>query len=84
MKFRFVFWKVLTCKRIVDRRFRGACCLLHHQIVLLTLINPGKQTPSGKTNSALSGLRNPTNFMGHEGSLPHSQKPAIGPYTELD
>jgi hypothetical protein len=30
MKFRIVFWDVLPCKIIVDRRFRGACCL-HHQ-----------------------------------------------------
>jgi hypothetical protein len=30
MKFRIVFWDVLPCKMIVDRRFRGAYCL-HHQ-----------------------------------------------------
>jgi hypothetical protein len=30
MKFRTVFWDVLPCKIIVDRRFRGTCCL-HHQ-----------------------------------------------------
>jgi hypothetical protein len=30
MKFRFVFWDVLPCKIIVDRRFRGTC-YLHHQ-----------------------------------------------------
>jgi hypothetical protein len=30
MKFRFVFWDVLPCKIIVDRRFRGTC-RLHHQ-----------------------------------------------------
>jgi hypothetical protein len=28
--FRFVFWDVLPCKIIVDRRFRGTYCL-HHQ-----------------------------------------------------
>jgi hypothetical protein len=28
--FRAVFWVVLPCKMIVDRRFRGTCCL-HHQ-----------------------------------------------------
>jgi hypothetical protein len=27
MKFRIVFWDVLPCKIIVDRRFRGTCCL---------------------------------------------------------
>jgi hypothetical protein len=30
MLFRAVFWVVLPCKMIVDRRFRGAYCL-HHQ-----------------------------------------------------
>jgi hypothetical protein len=30
MKFRFVFWDVLPCKIIVDRRFRDTCCL-HNQ-----------------------------------------------------
>jgi len=28
--FRIVFWDVLACKMIVDRRFRGAYCL-HNQ-----------------------------------------------------
>jgi hypothetical protein len=28
--FRDVFWDILPCKMIVDRRFRGAYCL-HHQ-----------------------------------------------------
>jgi hypothetical protein len=28
--FRIVFWDVLPCKMIVDRRFRGAYCV-HHQ-----------------------------------------------------
>jgi hypothetical protein len=28
--FRVVFWDILSCKIIVDRRFRGAYCL-HHQ-----------------------------------------------------
>jgi hypothetical protein len=27
--FRIVFWDVLQCKIIVDRRFRGTCCLYH-------------------------------------------------------
>jgi hypothetical protein len=30
MMFRVVFWDILPCKIIVDRRFRGAYCL-HHQ-----------------------------------------------------
>jgi hypothetical protein len=31
MMFRAVFWVVLPCKMIVDRRFRGAYCL-HHRL----------------------------------------------------
>jgi hypothetical protein len=31
MMFRVVFWDVLPCKMIVDRRFRGAYCL--HQYI---------------------------------------------------
>jgi hypothetical protein len=30
MMFRAVFWDILPCKMVVDRRFRGAYCL-HHQ-----------------------------------------------------
>jgi hypothetical protein len=30
MMFRVVFWDILPCKMIADRRFRGAYCL-HHQ-----------------------------------------------------
>jgi hypothetical protein len=30
MKFRIIFWDVLPCKIIVDRRFRGTCCHHHH------------------------------------------------------
>jgi hypothetical protein len=30
MKFRIVFWDILLCKIIVDRRLKGTCCL-HHQ-----------------------------------------------------
>jgi hypothetical protein len=29
MTFRVVFWDILPCKMIVDRRFRGAYCLHH-------------------------------------------------------
>jgi hypothetical protein len=30
MMFRIVFWDILPCKMILDRRFRGTYCL-HHQ-----------------------------------------------------
>jgi hypothetical protein len=41
-KFRFVFCDVLPCKLIVDRRFRGTCCL-HHRGWFYTAIHPRKQ-----------------------------------------
>jgi hypothetical protein len=30
MMFRIVFWDILPCKMIVDRRFRAVYCLHHH------------------------------------------------------
>jgi hypothetical protein len=38
MKFRIVFWDILPCKIIVDRRFRGTCCLHHQGWKLLELL----------------------------------------------
>jgi len=35
MKFRIVFWDVLPRKIIVDRRFRGTCCLHHHSSLMM-------------------------------------------------
>jgi hypothetical protein len=35
MMFRVVFWDILPCKMIVDRRFRGAYCLDHQGWVSL-------------------------------------------------
>jgi hypothetical protein len=43
MMFRIVFWDVLPCKIIVDRRFRGAYCL-HHQVSSLPLAESTKVT----------------------------------------
>jgi hypothetical protein len=42
-KFRIVFWDVLPCKIIVDRRFRGTCCL-HHQVLWWSLIMEAART----------------------------------------
>jgi hypothetical protein len=33
--FRIVFWDVLPCKIVVDRRFRGAYCLHHQASIIL-------------------------------------------------
>jgi hypothetical protein len=37
--FRIVFWDVLPCKIIVDRRFRGAYCLHHQGSSQKTILN---------------------------------------------
>jgi hypothetical protein len=34
MMFRAVFWVILPCKMIVDRRFRGAYCLHHSSLIM--------------------------------------------------
>jgi hypothetical protein len=39
--FRVVFWYILPCKMIVDRRFRGAYCL--HQQGFYTAVYPRRQ-----------------------------------------
>jgi hypothetical protein len=43
MMFRIVFWDVLLCKLIVDRRFRVAYCL-HHQGWLIIIPDDGGST----------------------------------------
>jgi hypothetical protein len=37
MKFRIVFWDVLPCKIIVDRRFRVTCCLNHQGSLIVPI-----------------------------------------------
>jgi hypothetical protein len=34
LKLRFVFWDVLPCKIIADRRFRGKCCLYYQALMM--------------------------------------------------
>jgi hypothetical protein len=61
LMFRAVFWVVLPCKMIVDRRFRGTCCL-HHQgwISRANQTKPKKLTKGGvlrwRTTSSLARL----------------------------
>jgi hypothetical protein len=43
MKFGIVFWDVLPCKIIVDRRFRGTCCLYHQGWVSHGWVHPRRQ-----------------------------------------
>jgi hypothetical protein len=42
VEFRIVFWDVLQCKIIVNRRFRGMCCL-HHQGWFYKAVHPRRQ-----------------------------------------
>jgi hypothetical protein len=34
LSFRVVFWDILPCKIIVDRRFRGTYCLHHSSLMM--------------------------------------------------
>jgi hypothetical protein len=34
-KIRIVFWDVLSCKIIVDRRFKGTCCLHDQGMIMI-------------------------------------------------
>jgi hypothetical protein len=36
--FRTVFWDILPCKMIVDRRFRGTYCLHHHSSLMMEAV----------------------------------------------
>jgi hypothetical protein len=38
MLFRVVFWDILPCKMIVDRRFRGAYCLPSYLNIILAAV----------------------------------------------
>jgi hypothetical protein len=38
MKFRTVFWVILPCKIIVERRFRGTYCLHHHSSLMMEAV----------------------------------------------
>jgi hypothetical protein len=51
--FRVVFWDILPCKMIVDRRFRGAYCL-HH---LITIILHGSTSQKTTLNIILAAVR---------------------------
>jgi hypothetical protein len=59
LKFRIVFWDVLPCKIIVDRRFRGTCCL-HHQgsnLMMETIILQGSTSQNTILNFILAAVR---------------------------
>jgi hypothetical protein len=43
MKFRIFLWNVPLCKIIIDRRFRGTCCL-HHQGSISSLMMEAART----------------------------------------
>jgi hypothetical protein len=52
MKFRYVFWDVLPCKIIVDRLFRGMCCLhLQGDESIITLMMEAACTSETSVNN---------------------------------
>jgi hypothetical protein len=80
--FRVVFWVILPCKMIVDRRFRGAYCLHHQGWVKTTLNiilaavrtwNLTRLTTFKKQHLKLSQNFNPrqsvTDALGHKGFM---------------
>jgi len=68
MMFRAVFWVVLPCKMIVDRRFRGAYCLHHQGWVIWTSYSPPWEleiSHSRTTSSRFSLLLCGTSWTSH-------------------
>jgi hypothetical protein len=57
MEFRIVFWDVLPCKIIVDRRFRGTCCLHHQGFRSSTIILHGSISQKTTLNIILAAVR---------------------------
>jgi len=56
--FRIVFWDVLPCKIIVDRRFRGTCCLHHRSLKRRsTIILHGSTSQKTILNFILAAVR---------------------------
>jgi hypothetical protein len=66
MKFKIVFWDVLPCKIIVDRRFRGAYCLQQHPSPLKrrsTIILHGSTSQKTILNFSIIILHLPSDFI---------------------
>jgi hypothetical protein len=55
--FRIVFWDVLPCKIIVDRRFRGTCYLHHQGFRSSTIILHGSTTQKTILNFIFAAVR---------------------------
>jgi hypothetical protein len=53
MMIRVVFWDILPCKMIVDRRFRGAYCLHHPWWQLWTSYSPPWELEISRFSSSL-------------------------------
>jgi hypothetical protein len=56
MMFTAVFWVILPCKMIVDRRFRGAYCLHHQGSSLKTALNERYRSQLLQRNLILDDL----------------------------
>jgi hypothetical protein len=62
MMFRVVFWVILPCKMIVDRRFRGPYCLHHQDNVAGQVIRNWVCREHQKYWHSIPGQRNTKNF----------------------
>jgi hypothetical protein len=56
MMFRAVFWVILPCRKIIDRRFRGEYCL-HHQGWVSRATNQNQPTTLSQNDSPPKSLR---------------------------
>jgi hypothetical protein len=54
MMFRIVFWDVLPCKMIVDRRFRGAYCFHHQGQPFYTALHSRRQFWTSEPTSVIN------------------------------
>jgi hypothetical protein len=69
--FRVVFWVILPCKMIVDRRFRGVYCL-HHQGGSTHLWNIGRQSEAVHTSeTSVDNHFAPQYNLHHQGWVTH-------------
>jgi hypothetical protein len=72
MKFRSVFWDVLPCKIIVDRRFRGTYCP-HHQKTILNFMSDLFICIYSYMNTTISANTASQNKLNYKAILIHPQ-----------
>jgi hypothetical protein len=64
--FRAVFWVILPCKMMVDRRFRGAYCLHHQGWVYSSLMMDAVRTSETSVDHHFTRQYNPEDSSEHQ------------------